>query len=118
MEYTSFFVGTMKYLQELRWGPLVDGIVTVQHGAGNLFEKAFPSALPSGDPVLGRVTGTLVFSRGDEERVFAGMAFSYLARVLEQEVSALTQCASRSAKSQSGCRTAFLSITIAFANSG
>ena len=48
-----------------------------------------------GDPVLGRVTGTLVFSRGDEERVYAGMAFSYLARVLEQEVSTLTQCASR-----------------------
>ena len=94
MEYTSFFVGTMSYLQELRWGGLVDGIVTVQHGAGYLSEKAFPSPLPSGDPVLGRITGTLVFSRGDEERVFAGMAFSYLARVLEQEVSALTQCAS------------------------
>ena len=95
MEYTSFFVGTMTYLQELRWGGTVDGSQTVRYRSGYLDVSAFPAPLPLGDPILGRVEGSQVFGRGSDERVYSQTAFAYLLSILEEEVAALTQCAAR-----------------------
>ena len=77
MEYTSFFVGTMTYLQELRWGGMVDGMQTVRYGSGYLDAAAFPAPLPPGDPIHGRVEGSLVFGMGGDDRVYAQTAFSF-----------------------------------------
>ena len=95
MEYTSFFVGTMRYLQELRWGGTVDGSQTVRYHSGHLAVSAFPAALPLGDPIRGRVEGSQVFGMGSDDRVYSQTAFAYLLSILEEDVAALTQCAAR-----------------------
>ena len=95
MRYTLFFVGTMRFLQELRWGVPIDGKDTVTSDSGVLLASAFPMPLPQGDPVMGRVHGDPVFTMGNGDAVYSRSAFDYLAVCLEQEVAALTQSAQR-----------------------
>ena len=95
MEYTSFFVGTMTYLQELRWGGTVDGTITVRYRSGHLSVCAFPAPLPLGDPIHGRIEGDRVFGMNSADTVYSQTAFAYLLSILEAEVASLTQCAAR-----------------------
>ena len=77
MEYTAFLVGVMHYVQELRWGDEVGGVQPLKSGSGYLSAAAFPAPLPTGDPIMGRVSGSLAFSMGGEGQVCARDVFSY-----------------------------------------
>ena len=76
MEYTSFFVGVINYLEELTWGHEERGEQRVLHGTSHISIDAFPASLPAGDPIHGRVSGSHVFGRGAQESAYSRSAFT------------------------------------------